>query len=537
MRSAVVLVGSVAMLVLGGGVASAHAYLQSSTPAQGSVLKASPPQVLLHFSEQVGTALSDIEVLTADGHNVATGSVLHPFNVSTDLAVLLQPRLADGTYLVVWRVVADDSHPTGGSFSFSVGKAGAVATADASASPDPTVGALLGFGRLLGFIGIAAFLGGVAFLLWCWRAGWQSTAARRTLQVGWLLAFVGAAAAFLLEGPYGAGRSLSHTFDTSLIRGVTETRYGTALLARVVLLALAAVAAWLVARKPARWPVAGFGVLALATLVTFPYTGHPSVGTVVPVAVVSDVLHLSAMCVWFGGLLMLAVVVLPDEDEDTVRAVVARFSPAAMVSVAALVTTGVYQAWREAGIVGSLTSTRYGHLLLIKTAIVATVLLVAELSRRWVASNAAGKEPSVRRLGLSVSVETAMVVVVLAVTSLLVSGVPARSDYRPSTQRHLAAGPVHLAVSVDPSATRVIDVRVDTTDAAGKPMDVASVAMSVRLADPASGPLNVPLAAVDPTQFQATDVELPYTGRWEVILVAKDKDQQQYTTRTSVQVR
>ena len=68
-------------------------------------------------------------------------------------------------------------------------------------------------------------------------------------------------------------------------------------------------------------------------------------------------------------------------------------------------------------------------------------------------------------------------------------------------------------------------------------MDVASVAMSVRLADPASGPLNVPLAAVDPTQFQATDVELPYTGRWEVTLVAKDKDQQQYTTRTSVQVR
>ena len=239
MRSAVVLVAAVAMLVLGGGVASAHAYLQSSAPAQGSVLKASPPQVLLHFSEQVGTSLSDIEVLTADGHNVATGSVLHPFNVSTDLAVLLQPRLADGTYLVVWRVVADDSHPTGGSFSFSVGKAGAVATADASASPDPTVGALLGFGRLLGFIGIAAFFGGVAFLLWCWRAGWRSTAARRTLQVGWLLAFVGAAAAFLLEGPYGAGRSLSHTFDTSLIRGVTETRYGTALLARVVLLALA----------------------------------------------------------------------------------------------------------------------------------------------------------------------------------------------------------------------------------------------------------------------------------------------------------
>ena len=532
-RVALALLGVVALLSASAGVASAHAYLQSSSPAQGSVLKASLSLLTLHFSEPTGTSLASIQVLNATGTNIATGPLLQPFNVASDLAVVLQPHLPDGTYLVVWRVVSDDSHPTAGSYSFSVGKAGDVATADTPTNPDPKVSALLGFGRLLGFVGIAAFFGGVAFLLLCWPQGRASKVSRRTLQVGWLLAFVGALGTLLLEGPYGAGDTLAHTFDGSLIDGVSHTRYGEALLARVVLLVAAAVAAWWVGRQPGRPAVALFALLAIATLVTFPYTGHPSVGGQVPLAVVSDVLHLTAMSIWLGGLLHLSVVVLPDEDAATVRAVAERFSRAAMASVAVLVVTGVYQAWREAGIAASLLSTHYGKLLLIKTGIVIGVLLVAEVSRRWVGSGAVG----VRRLGLSVSIETALVVVVLAVTSLLVSGIPARTDYRPSSDLHLVAGPVHLELSVDPTASRVLDVRVDTTDAASAPMDVAEMTLTLQLPSPAAGPLNVKLAAIGSTQFQATDVELPYTGHWAFTLVARTSDTQEYTGTTTVDVR
>ena len=438
---------------------------------------------------------------------------------------------------MVWRVVADDSHPTAGSFNFSVGKAGALATAT-TASPDPKVGALLGFGRLLGFVGISAFFGGVVFLLICWPTGLTSKVSMRTLQVGWLLAFVGAFSSLLLEGPYGAGLSITHTFDWSLARGVAETRYGQALLARVALLVLSAAAGWLVVRKPRRPVIAAFGALAVATLVTFPYTGHPSLGDQVPLAVASDVLHLAAMSVWFGGLLQLAVVVLPDEDDATVRAAASRFSGIAMASVGVLVVTGLYQAWREAGIVGALTSTRYGNLLLIKSAIVVVVLLVAELSRRWVGTAArADVAPSPRGLGLSVSIETALVVVVLAVTSLLVAGVPARTDYRPSSTVQLAAGPVHLRLSVDPSATRVLSVRVDTTDAAGRSLPVEELTLALQLSAPAAGPLNVRLAPIGSDQFQASDVELPYTGRWDFTLIARTSDTQEYTGTTPVQVR
>jgi copper transport protein len=540
-RAVLVLVGALSLVSAGATAASAHAYLQSSTPAQGSLLKTAPVQVSLHFSEQVGTALDQISVLNSDGANVAKGALVHPFNLSTDLAVQLEPGLSDGTYLVVWRVVADDSHPTAGSFSFSVGRAGDVASTDIDTSPDPTVSAALGFARLLGFVGIAAFIGGVAFLLLCWPEGRASKVSRRTLQVGWLLAFVGAAASLLLEGPYGTGQVIGHTFDWSLAKSVAHTRYGHALLARVGLLVLAAGAALLVLRRTGRAVAGLFVALMIATLVTFPYTGHPSVGSQVPLAVLSDVLHLTAMCVWFGGLLQLSVVVLPDEDDDTVRAVAVRFSRAAMASVVVLVLTGVYQAWREAGIAASLTATRYGKLLLVKTAIVVAVLLVAEVSRRW-ASRARRTsddlEPvSTRALGWSVSLETAMVVVVLAVTSLLVSGIPARTDFRPSSDLQLVAGPVHLELSVNPSATRVLDVRVDTTDAQGQPMDVSEMTLAMQLPAPAAGPLNVRLAAIGTTQFQATDVELPYTGRWAVTLVARTSDTEEYTGRTTLDVR
>ncbi|MDX6227680.1 MAG: copper transport protein [Frankiales bacterium] len=536
-RVALACVGAVLLVTAGATSASAHAYLRSSTPAQGSVVKVSPALLTLHFSEPVGTSLSAITVLDAAGRNAATGSPVQPFNVATDIAVQLRPGLPDGSYLVVWRVVSDDSHPTAGSYSFSVGKAGAVASATAS-TPDPKVGAVLGFGRLLGFVGVAAFFGGIAFLLLCWPAGRSSKVSRRTLQVGWLLAFVGAVGSLLLEGPYGAGLSIAHTFDWSLASGVAKTRYGQALLARVVLLVAAAATGWLVVRKSGHGPAAAFAVLALATLVTFPYTGHPSVGSQVPLAVVSDVAHLTAMSIWLGGLLQLSVVVLPDEDNATVRAVATRFSRAAMASVVVLVVSGAYQAWREAGIAASLTSTHYGKLLLVKTALVVAVLLVAEVSRRWVGRAALADEaPTARRLGMSVSIETAVVVVVLAVTSLLVSGIPSRTDFRPSSDVRLLAGPVHLELSVDPAATRVLNVRVDTTDVAGKPMDVAEITLTLQLPSPAAGPLNVKLAPIGTTQFQATDVELPYTGPWAFTLVARTSDTQEYTGRTSVVVR
>jgi hypothetical protein len=57
------------------------------------------------------------------------------------------------------------------------------------------------------------------------------------------------------------------------------------------------------------------------------------------------------------------------------------------------------------------------------------------------------------------------------------------------------------------------------------------------LASPPAGPLNVKLAAIEPTQFQATDVELPYTGHWVVTLAARTSNTEEYTGKTTLDVR
>ena len=47
------------------------------------------------------------------------------------------------------------------------------------------------------------------------------------------------------------------------------------------------------------------GVLGVAALATWPLTGHPTASPVAGVSVVVDAIHLAAMSVWLGGLVML----------------------------------------------------------------------------------------------------------------------------------------------------------------------------------------------------------------------------------------
>jgi copper transport protein len=62
---------------------------------------------------------------------------------------------------------------------------------------------------------------------------------------------------------------------------------------------------------------------------------------------------------------------------------VRRFSAIAFGSVVALAATGLYQSWRQVGSWSALTGTTYGQLLLAKIALVAVLVGIARVSRRW----------------------------------------------------------------------------------------------------------------------------------------------------------
>jgi copper transport protein len=111
------------------------------------------------------------------------------------------------------------------------------------------------------------------------------------------------------------------------------------------------------------------------------FAGHADVGAFVPLALVADAIHLTAMSLWIGGLVVLAVAALALCDLDDLDDIVPRFSQLALACMCALIVTGAYQTWRQVGGLEAFRRTDFGQLLTIKLAIFAVLLVVATRSR------------------------------------------------------------------------------------------------------------------------------------------------------------
>lgn len=100
--------------------ASAHAHLDHSNPAAGSVLPQAPKEITIWFTEALEPKFSTIVVQNAKGKAMQSGAAhLAPGNTA-QFVVPLKP-LTPGTYKVIWRVLSVDTHRTKGDFSFRVG--------------------------------------------------------------------------------------------------------------------------------------------------------------------------------------------------------------------------------------------------------------------------------------------------------------------------------------------------------------------------------------------------------------------------------
>ena len=384
----------VGVLLAGAGPASAHAALTGSDPTQGVVVDKAPSQVTLTFSEKVATSDDSLRVLDPKGKRVDTGK---PSNVSgTSYAVPLHSGLSDGTYTVSWQVVSADSHPVAGAFTFSIG---APSTTSVSVS-DRTVGGgivgwLYGFGRYVSYAGFIVMVGGAAFVLACWRRGSGVRALQRLVVSGWLALTSATLLLLLLRGSYTSSGKVGDIFDLSLLGQVLQTKSGAALISRLLLLAAAALFIAVLfgaydkredeEKRDLTFGLAiGGSVVAAGLAASWAMAEHASTGLQPGVAMPVDVVHLLAVAGWLGGLCAL-LVALYRSDTPIEAAAVRRFSRVAFGSVLALVATGIYQSWRQLGSWSAFTDTAYGQLLLVKIGLVALLVGIAWISRRWTA--------------------------------------------------------------------------------------------------------------------------------------------------------
>jgi putative copper resistance protein D len=169
---------------------------------------------------------------------------------------------------------------------------------------------------------------------------------------------------------------------------------------------------------------AATALLTALLLLSLAGTGHAQTGTGQTKWLQSgaDAIHLLAAGAWLGGLVPLAIVARWGSHDQATQALT-RFSGMGYAAVAALLATGLLNAWFLVGTVGGLVDTNYGRLLSLKILIFASMVALAGLNRfRLVprlAQGQGGDRPSLLRLRSHILAEQTLGFAVILIVSFL----------------------------------------------------------------------------------------------------------------------
>jgi putative copper resistance protein D len=208
-----------------------------------------------------------------------------------------------------------------------------------------------------------------------------------------------------------------------------ETGFGHAWLVNCVLLLVVFVL--LMANVHKRGPYAV--VIAFATAgaaLARSNTGHPvDAGTFSP-PVWADWVHVLAISVWVGLVLVAAGIVVPrigkapEDDAPNSAAFVQSLSNAATVALAMLVITGAYNGWRGVNSPVNLWTSTYGQVLVLKAAALGGHNRVVEMPKVLMSlkgSHAMQPGVALKRFARVLQVESVVLAGVLIVAAVLVS--------------------------------------------------------------------------------------------------------------------
>lgn len=496
---------------------SAHAGLDSSTPAASSVLEEAPDSIVLDFDEAVEASLTTIEVVDQDQTAMAVGD---PQEVAADASVVVAdlPDLADGVYVVVWRISSVDGHIVDGAFSFQIGTE---ADVDAEALLDDVVGdqgaassveRLLSIARLLGYVGLVMLLG--AFL-WGGMASERLATAAATRAVLWfgaVLFAVGSLLQYGAQAAYVVAGTLGDVFSPDAWGRIDQTQTGRFLLVRIVaaLVLVALAATW--GRRGTAWWRSLAVVASIVAVVSFPAGGHPAALDQRLLFTAVDAVHLLAAAVWLGGLVLFTVGARTWLRGDDADPVVRQFSAVSAVAVPVLVATGVIQAAKLSGGFGGLTDTTWGRTLLVKLSVVVVLVVVGGVSR-WLLRHA-----DLRSLGRTVACEAVLGIAVLTVSAALVGESPRPPAEQQVFSASLASAGVIADVTITPGRVGQNEMHVLVTPPGGGLRPVQAMTARISLPDEQIPDTPVELVA-DGTNHFTGAVAFPRAGEWTLELI------------------
>jgi copper transport protein len=501
------------------GRAAAHAGLDFSVPSANSVLESGPPVILLDFDESIDLTLTSIQLFDSQEASIAVGE---PTQATDDSTVQVAvPTLADGTFVVVWRVSSEDGHVVDGAFSFQVGTGGQadasdlIARVSGGASATAAVDWAYGVARFLALVGIMVLIGAALFGV----AGSQAEVPRSTtvvLRAALVALLAGTLGSIGLYGAKAVAGDLGDAFSPDVWGKISDTHVARTLVVRLAFaVGMAVLLIMIRYRHAGWWQGAGLAALVLS-VVTFSASGHAYAQKSALPWMANDAIHLGAAGLWFGGLIVFAMggrMWFTDPDrEQTVR----RFSAVSTVAIPVVVVTGALQTLKLSGgydaVRNHFTDTDWGRTLLVKIVVVAVVVSVGAVSH-WLV-----RHEGVHGLRRTVIAEAVIGLAAIGLAAGLVTLPPERAAAAKTFSATLAEGDVLADVTVTPGGVGANEIHIVVTPAGGNLAPVTDLTARVT---PVNGSLPTSPVTIteEGTNHYTGLITLPADGDWLLEIV------------------
>ena len=443
---------SIMVVVALAPVVSAHSDFEGSEPAADAVLVEPLDSITLRFATTVIGEGSSV-VAFAQTSGVTTQGELAAESDTKWLAVFTPPLQGD-LFRIVYAFRAEDGHLIEGEFALNAVAAttttvattavddgeGTLAvsepvettsTTEASTvpqlgdvdtgAPPPTSGPSSSSGidianhisrlaqNLLGM----TVVGYLVFAIACWRREDILPAPRVSIALAVVIALAG-----LLEIAT-IGRQLDITFGDALSHQLSRSPLITTCAAAVLAIAALSVLTGQVTSRSSFRALLVIPCLGLLVAPTF--DGHTvSMGPRLLHAL-SDVVHMGSTSMWIGSVIGLAVVARTDRQQ--LSAVAQRTAKALMGTVAAVVLSGVVMTFIIIDDLSSLTDSTWGRILIVKVVTVLIAGLIGAVHHWSVVPRLASRDVQTT-FQRSVTIELAVLIAVIAVSSWLVVAMP-----------------------------------------------------------------------------------------------------------------
>lgn len=473
----------------------AHAVIESTEPTANSVLSKAPTSVSLNFDEPVDTSLGWMRVFDADGKRVVAAKLGR--GDGDDSVRVAMPELADGGYLVVWRVMSADGHAVEGAFGFQIGESSlpvgndVVSTVVGAQGDNQLPGRVAGAGRYISYVALALLFGLCVLNL---------TSRRLRVSMIGAIGAVSVLVVLLMTGPNTLGGTVADAFDGSLLADTISTRSGTMMVARILFFAAVAIVG-------SRMPRRILGLILTLLAATFAAGGHSGSESPVVIAILVTTVHVAAVSIWVGGILAVLVHGLTSNLENSVQ----RFSKIMNFVLPAVVLSGVLTATRNLGGLSGLFDSTYGKLTISKLLLVIAMGVIAIIVRRKLRGDVQPKKV------LATEAVCGLAAFVLAAVLAVTPPINASSSVFQLTA--VEAGLV-ANITVNPVGTGANEIHVLFSPPGGALSKVGDVKIRYSLPERSVPNLDATVSEASPNHWIGV-LNFPYTGIWKVEVLAK----------------